>query len=139
MLHYFPPHHKEIKKTMFTTKTISLKVPHAQQTRTKRSTARFTVYSRAVRTGLKLSDLDAKRRAMFDDKEKGRILIQEFAGDMFAMNNKCSHLGLPLQGKTPLFSAECTNKGEIVCAGTYWYNNHRLLLNDFFISSWNDV
>lgn len=53
---------------------------------------------------------------MFDDKEKGRILIQEFAGDMFAMNNKCSHLGLPLQGKTPLFSAECTNKGEIVCA-----------------------
>ncbi|KIZ07600.1 hypothetical protein MNEG_0347 [Monoraphidium neglectum] len=34
-----------------------------------------------------------------------RVLIVEDAGEVFAVSNKCSHLGLPLQGKTALFTA----------------------------------
>lgn len=28
-----------------------------------------------------------------------KVLVQEFAGDIFAVSNKCSHLGLPLQAR----------------------------------------
>lgn len=34
------------------------------------------------------------------------MLIVEDAGSVYAMSNKCSHLGLPLQGKTAMFTAE---------------------------------
>lgn len=30
----------------------------------------------------------------------------EDAGEVYALSNKCSHLGLPLQGKTALLQAE---------------------------------
>lgn len=39
-----------------------------------------------------------------------RILIAEADGQVYAVSNKCSHLGLPLVGKTALFQAELTNK-----------------------------
>lgn len=35
-----------------------------------------------------------------------RILIVEDAGNVYAVSNKCSHLGLPLQGKTAMFTAQ---------------------------------
>lgn len=34
-----------------------------------------------------------------------RILVVEDAGSVYAVSNKCSHLGLPLQGKTAMFTA----------------------------------
>ena len=37
-------------------------------------------------------------------------------GELYAINNKCPHLGLPLQGKTPLLSATCTKNGGVVCS-----------------------
>ncbi|KAI8473706.1 MAG: Rieske [2Fe-2S] iron-sulfur domain-containing protein, partial [Monoraphidium minutum] len=43
-----------------------------------------------------------------------RVLIVEDAGEVFAVSNKCSHLGLPLQGKTALFTATIKDKC-VVC------------------------
>ena len=43
-----------------------------------------------------------------------RILVAEFAGDVFAVSNKCSHLGLPLVGKTALLQGQVKDKC-IVC------------------------
>jgi len=70
---------------------------------------------RSVNTGIKKTDLkDGK--FVFESDTKGRILIQEFMGELYAINNKCPHLGLPLQGKTPLLSATCTKNGGVVCS-----------------------
>lgn len=35
--------------------------------------------------------------------------------DVYAVANKCPHLGLSMQGKTPLLSAEVRDDGCIVC------------------------
>jgi nitrite reductase/ring-hydroxylating ferredoxin subunit len=35
-----------------------------------------------------------------------QVLLQDVAGTVYAVSNKCSHLGLSLQGKTPLLSAK---------------------------------
>ena len=35
--------------------------------------------------------------------------------DIYAVANKCPHLGLSMQGKTPLLSAEMRDDGCIVC------------------------
>ena len=46
------------------------------------------------------------------------MLIQEVAGTVYAVSNKCSHLGLSMQGKTALLSAklDCGNgKCSIIC------------------------
>jgi len=42
-----------------------------------------------------------------------KILVQELDGEVYAVSNKCSHLGLPLQGK--ILKAEMKN-GCVVCA-----------------------
>jgi hypothetical protein len=34
-----------------------------------------------------------------------RVLLVEDGGEIYAVSNKCSHLGLPLQGKTAMFTA----------------------------------
>jgi hypothetical protein len=69
----------------------------------------------SVNTGIKKTDLkDGK--FVFESDTKGRILIQEFMGELYAINNKCPHLGLPLQEKTPLLSATCTKNGGVVCS-----------------------
>eukprot|EP01024_Parvocaulis_polyphysoides_P070446 TRINITY_DN868_c1_g1_i2.p2 TRINITY_DN868_c1_g1~~TRINITY_DN868_c1_g1_i2.p2 ORF type:complete len:166 (-),score=26.34 TRINITY_DN868_c1_g1_i2:555-1052(-) len=44
-----------------------------------------------------------------------QILVQEFAGDIYAVSNRCTHLNLPLQGRTALLSAEVTDDGCVVC------------------------
>ena len=36
----------------------------------------------------------------------GAVLLQEFMGDVYAVSNACPHMGLSMQGKTPLLSAE---------------------------------
>ena len=36
----------------------------------------------------------------------GKVLLAEVEGTVYAVSNKCSHLGLPLVGKTGLFQAE---------------------------------
>lgn len=75
----------------------------------------FKVSAVSVNTGIKKTDLkDGK--FVFESDTKGRILIQEFMGELYAINNKCPHLGLPLQGKTPLLSATCTKNGGVVCS-----------------------
>jgi nitrite reductase/ring-hydroxylating ferredoxin subunit len=40
------------------------------------------------------------------ETEAGRILLAEVEGTVFAVSNKCSHLGLPLVGKTAMFQGE---------------------------------
>eukprot|EP00899_Mesostigma_viride_P022738 jgi/Mesvir1/3649/Mv14944-RA.1 len=42
-----------------------------------------------------------------------KILIQQYQGQVYAVSNKCSHLGLPLQGR--IMSAEVTPEGCVVC------------------------
>eukprot|EP01023_Acetabularia_acetabulum_P013898 TRINITY_DN1678_c0_g1_i2.p2 TRINITY_DN1678_c0_g1~~TRINITY_DN1678_c0_g1_i2.p2 ORF type:complete len:152 (-),score=34.32 TRINITY_DN1678_c0_g1_i2:175-630(-) len=44
-----------------------------------------------------------------------QILVQEFAGDIYAVSNRCTHLNLPLQGRTALLSAQVTDEGCVVC------------------------
>eukprot|EP00887_Chlorella_sp_A99_P000375 scaffold13.g375.t1 len=43
-----------------------------------------------------------------------RVLVVEDGGSVYALSNKCSHLGLPLVGKTGLFQAEIKD-GCVVC------------------------
>ncbi|GBF90316.1 rieske ferredoxin [Raphidocelis subcapitata] len=43
-----------------------------------------------------------------------RVLIVDDGGSVYAVSNKCSHLGLPLQGKTALFTATIA-QGCVVC------------------------
>eukprot|EP00873_Tetraselmis_striata_P041117 jgi/Tetstr1/461381/TSEL_000592.t1 len=51
----------------------------------------------------------------------GRILLAEVEGTVFAVSNKCSHLGLPLIGKTALLQGEVKDKCIICPAhGTYF-------------------
>eukprot|EP01024_Parvocaulis_polyphysoides_P050204 TRINITY_DN48889_c0_g2_i1.p1 TRINITY_DN48889_c0_g2~~TRINITY_DN48889_c0_g2_i1.p1 ORF type:complete len:134 (-),score=33.17 TRINITY_DN48889_c0_g2_i1:119-520(-) len=53
-------------------------------------------------------------RAVVDVAGK-QVLVQEFAGDIYAVSNRCTHLNLPLQGRTGLFKAEVTEAGCVVC------------------------
>ncbi|KAJ8908848.1 hypothetical protein NDN08_005552 [Rhodosorus marinus] len=46
--------------------------------------------------------------------DSGKVLIKEFAGDVFAMSNSCPHLNLPLEGK--ILKADYTSTGSIVCS-----------------------
>ena len=99
----------------------------------------FKVSAVSVNTVIKKTDLkDGK--FVFESDAKGRILIQEFMGELYAINNKCPHLGLPLQGKTPLLSATCTKNGGVVCSvhgsGTLFcisFSIHILLIKHHFI------
>ncbi|GAX82006.1 hypothetical protein CEUSTIGMA_g13588.t1 [Chlamydomonas eustigma] len=43
-----------------------------------------------------------------------KVLFAEVDGAVYAVSNKCSHLGLPLVGKTALFQGKVTN-GCVVC------------------------
>tara|TARA_B110000483_G_scaffold243388_1_gene332924 strand:- start:2291 stop:2827 length:537 start_codon:yes stop_codon:yes gene_type:complete len=99
-------------------KMFASKAQHLRSSATIKSTNSrhsFKVSARSVNTGIKKTDLkDGK--FVFESDTKGRILIQEFMGELYAINNKCPHLGLPLQGKTPLLSATCTKNGGVVCS-----------------------
>jgi nitrite reductase/ring-hydroxylating ferredoxin subunit len=44
----------------------------------------------------------------------GRVLLAEDGGKMYAVSNKCSHLGLPLVGKTALLQGEVSG-GCVTC------------------------
>ena len=55
-----------------------------------------------TRDGLRAAE---KQRVVVDVDGVGKVLLQEFANDVYAVSNKCPHLGLSLQGKTPLLSA----------------------------------
>ncbi|KAG2425626.1 hypothetical protein HYH02_014998 [Chlamydomonas schloesseri] len=39
-----------------------------------------------------------------------KVLLLDVNGEISAVSNKCSHLGLPIQGKTALFTAEVKDK-----------------------------
>lgn len=43
-----------------------------------------------------------------------RVLLAETDGKVFAVSNKCSHLGLPLVGKTAMFQAD-VSAGCVTC------------------------
>ncbi|GLC46514.1 hypothetical protein PLESTF_000957200 [Pleodorina starrii] len=50
-----------------------------------------------------------------------KVLLVELDGQVRAVSNKCSHLGLPLVGKTALFQAEVKDKCVVCPAhGTYF-------------------
>jgi nitrite reductase/ring-hydroxylating ferredoxin subunit len=77
-----------------------------------------TTTTAAMRTtGVTLKDLQAaeKKRVVIELDSVGKVLIQEFMGDVYAVSNKCPHLGLSLQGKTPLLSAKVNDDATIVC------------------------
>jgi nitrite reductase/ring-hydroxylating ferredoxin subunit len=44
-----------------------------------------------------------------------QVLLQDVAGTVYAVSNKCSHLNLSLQGKTALLSATITPDCCVVC------------------------
>lgn len=60
------------------------------------------------------SDLEANGGRMVVETSKGRVLLQELEGEIYAVSNKCPHLGLPLVGKTALFQGQ-VQSGCIVC------------------------
>ena len=89
----------------------------AQRTTRRASARRARTRADALRdTGVTREGLRAaeKRRVVVELDGLGKVLIQEFAGDVYAVSNKCPHLGLSLQGKTPLLSATVED-GAIVC------------------------
>jgi nitrite reductase/ring-hydroxylating ferredoxin subunit len=43
-----------------------------------------------------------------------KVLLADVDGEVFAVSNKCSHLGLPLVGKTAMFQGQIKEKC-IVC------------------------
>jgi len=62
------------------------------------------------------AELDAAGgRLVVETEFAGKLLIQDFMGDIFAISNKCPHLGISMQGKTPVLSAEMKDDGVIVC------------------------
>ena len=103
-----------------TTTTTTFLTPLRLKARTSSSpssrSSSLRLYARTVRTGVTQSELKKRGgKFVYDDDAKGRILIQEFAGEVFAINNACPHMGLPLEGKTPLLSATCTDRGGVAC------------------------
>ena len=77
-----------------------------------------TTTTRAMKpTGVTRSDLESneKKRAVVDVDGVGPVLLQEFMGDVYAVSNACPHMGLSMQGKTPLLSAEVGGDCEITC------------------------
>ena len=77
-----------------------------------------TTTTRAMKpTGVTRSDLESneKKRAVVDVDGVGAVLLQEFMGDVYAVSNACPHMGLSMQGKTPLLSAEVGGDCEITC------------------------
>lgn len=50
-----------------------------------------------------------------------KVLLADLDGEVFAVSNKCSHLGLPLVGKTAMFQAQISDKCVVCPAhGTYF-------------------
>ena len=78
---------------------------------------RATVRTEAafVSSGVTTSDLKEAGGRVVVELGGGKILIQEFMDDVYAVSNKCPHLGLSMQGKTALLSAEMRDDGCIVC------------------------
>ena len=68
-----------------------------------------------VPSGVTLPDLKDKGGRAVVELGGGKILIQEFMNDLYAVSNKCPHLGLSMQGKTALLSADLRDDGCIVC------------------------
>ena len=64
------------------------------------------VHAAFVPSGVTLPDLKEKGGRAVVELGGGKILIQEFMNDLYAVSNKCPHLGLSMQGKTALLSAD---------------------------------
>ena len=81
-----------------------------------RRTATVTTRA-ATSTGVTLQTLKSspKSRVVVDLEGYGKVLLQEFMGDVYAVSNKCPHLGLSMQGKTELLSAKVNDDCSIVC------------------------
>ena len=73
------------------------------------------VHAAFVPSGVTLPDLKEKGGRAVVELGGGKILIQEFMNDLYAVSNKCPHLGLSMQGKTALLSADLRDDGCIVC------------------------
>tara|TARA_B100000287_G_scaffold9599_1_gene9651 strand:- start:8123 stop:8491 length:369 start_codon:yes stop_codon:yes gene_type:complete len=74
-----------------------------------------TTTTRAMKpTGVTRSDLESNenKRAVVDVDGVGAVLLQEFMGDVYAVSNACPHMGLSMQGKTPLLSAKVGGKAR---------------------------
>ena len=98
-----------------TTTTTTRTVRGAIDGRRPRAT---TTTTRAMKpTGVTRSDLESneKKRTVVDVDGVGAVLLQEFMGDVYAVSNACPHMGLSMQGKTPLLSAEVGGDCEITC------------------------
>ncbi|PRW20446.1 ferredoxin component [Chlorella sorokiniana] len=65
-------------------------------------------------TGVKQSELASNGGKKVVELDGQRILLAEVDGAVKAVSNKCSHLGLPLVGKTAMFQADISN-GCVTC------------------------
>lgn len=61
-----------------------------------------------------LADVKAANGKLVVEVNGQRILLALDGNQVRAVSNKCSHLGLPLVGKTPIFQAEVSN-GCVTC------------------------
>jgi nitrite reductase/ring-hydroxylating ferredoxin subunit len=73
-----------------------------------------TVVAAFTSVGATLSDVKAAGGKKVVETSSGRVLLAEDGGVLFAVSNKCSHLGLPLVGKTALLQGEVAN-GCVTC------------------------
>ncbi|EFN52420.1 hypothetical protein CHLNCDRAFT_138918 [Chlorella variabilis] len=65
-------------------------------------------------TGVKDHEIGAAAGKKVVEIGGQRILLAAVGEEIKAVSNKCSHLGLPLVGKTPVFQAEVAN-GCVTC------------------------
>ncbi|MDA9098855.1 Rieske (2Fe-2S) protein [bacterium] len=81
----------------------------------RRTTRVVRVDAAFVSSGVTLPELKAQGGRIVVELGGGKILIQEFMEELYAVSNKCPHLGLSMQGKTALLSADMRPDGCIVC------------------------
>ena len=66
-------------------------------------------------TGVTQTDVKAAGgKKVVEVGSAGRVLLAEDNGKLYAVSNKCSHLGLPLVGKTALLQGEVSG-GCVTC------------------------
>jgi nitrite reductase/ring-hydroxylating ferredoxin subunit len=77
--------------------------------------APLAVVAAFTATGATLADVEAAGgKKVVEVGAAGRVLLAQDGGKLYALANKCAHLGLPLQGKTPLLQAKIEG-GCVTC------------------------
>lgn len=91
---------------------LSIQGPLTQKTWVKRNCRRLSVQVQAAAwtKAVNKTELNQSGGKKVIELNGSKILVAEVDGEIFAVSNKCSHLGLPLQGKTAMFTADIKDK-----------------------------